>query len=172
MTITHPEGIHERRADGTHVLRWERRIPHPVPRVWRAVTEPAELAAWLAEADVDLRPGGRVQLRWQNTGESGERAVATGTVARVDEPRLVEYDTDRHGLLRFELEPDGDGATLLTFTVLRGETDDAMLDLVRPGWHIHLEHLDAALDGEPVDWARWGELHRPRWQELREGYRG
>jgi uncharacterized protein YndB with AHSA1/START domain len=171
MTLTRPDGSHERHADGTHVLRWERRIPHPVPRVWRAVTEPAELAAWLADADVDLRPGGRVQLRWLNSGDNGEQAVATGTVVRVQEPHLVEYDTDIHGVLRFELAADGDAATRLTFTVVHPNLDEH-LDLVRPGWHVHLEHLDAALDGEPVDWPRWGELHRPRWQELREHYRG
>jgi uncharacterized protein YndB with AHSA1/START domain len=169
MRTTHPDSTHERRPDGTHVLRWERRLAHPVDRVWRAVTEPADLVGWLADADVDLRAGGRVQLRWLNSGEAG--AVATGTVALVDPPRLVEYDTDIHGTLRFELAPDGEQATRLTFTVIHPDLDDGGLDLVRPGWHVHLEHLEDALDGRPIDWPRWAHEHRPRWEELREQYR-
>jgi uncharacterized protein YndB with AHSA1/START domain len=164
-----PEGTHERRDDGSHVLRYERRIEHPVARVWRAVTEPAELVGWLAQADVELREGGRVRLEWLNTDDAGNTAVATGTVARVDPPRLVEYDTDIHGLLRFELEPDGAGATVLRLTVEHPDLDEH-LDSVLPGWHVHLEHLDDALDGRPVDWPSWSTEHRPRWDELRERY--
>ena len=60
--------------------------------------------------------GGRVVLTWQNTDNEGNTAVARGTVSALDPPRLLELDTDIHGRLRWELEPDGDG-TLLTFTV-------------------------------------------------------
>jgi uncharacterized protein YndB with AHSA1/START domain len=166
---THPEGTHERRDDGTHVLRYERRLRHPVARVWRALTEPSELVGWLARAQVELRPGGPVRLEWLNSDDEGNQAIATGTVARVDPPRLIEYDTDIHGLLRFELEPDGQDATVLRFTVIHHDLDEH-LDKVAPGWHIHLEHLDDLLDGRPVDWERWDEEHRPRWHEIQERY--
>ena len=33
-------------VDGRPALHFERTLPHPVARVWRAVTEPAELAQW------------------------------------------------------------------------------------------------------------------------------
>jgi uncharacterized protein YndB with AHSA1/START domain len=171
MTTTQSLGTHERRDDGTHVLRYERHLRHPVDRVWRAITEPSEVVGWLADADIDLREGGRVQFRWLNTGDGGEQAVATGTVARLDAPWLVEYDTDIHGRLRFELEPEGDAATRLRLTVEHPDLDEH-LDSVLPGWHVHLEHLDAALDGEPVDWPRWNTEHRPRWAQLRAEYLG
>jgi uncharacterized protein YndB with AHSA1/START domain len=160
-------GTHEQREDGTHVLRYERRLAHPVDRVWRAVTEPSEVEGWWAEADIDLRVGGRVQFRWLNTDRKDD-VKATGTVARLDAPWLVEYDTDHHGLLRFELSPDGDAATVLRFTVER--EGDEKLDMVLPGWHVHLEHLDAALDGDPIAWATWEADHRPRWDELHAAY--
>src|SRR6202012_5001916 len=32
--------------DGRPVLRFERRLRHPVATVWRAITDPAELAGW------------------------------------------------------------------------------------------------------------------------------
>lgn len=166
---TQSEGSYEHRADGTDVLRFERRIGHPVARVWRAITEPSELVGWLAEAEVELREGGPIRFQWLNSDDEGNTAVATGTVGRLDPPRLVEYDTDIHGRLRFELTPDGGDATILRFTVEHPGLGEA-LGLVLPGWHIHLEHLDALLDGEPVAWERWGQEHRPRWDALRERY--
>jgi uncharacterized protein YndB with AHSA1/START domain len=168
-THADPDGIHEARPDGTHVLRYERRLAHPLDRVWRAVTEPDELRGWLADAQIELRQGGAVHLEWLNTDDEGNQAIADGTVARLDPPRLVEYATDLHGVLRFELAPDGEDATRLTFTVEHPGIGDH-LDVVLPGWHIHLEHLADALDGRPVDWARWGDEHRPRWQELHDRY--
>ena len=41
--------------DGRRALRFERRLPHPPERVWRAVTEPAELARWFV-APVPWKP--------------------------------------------------------------------------------------------------------------------
>jgi uncharacterized protein YndB with AHSA1/START domain len=39
-------------------VRLERRLPHPVERVWRAVNEPSELAQWFV-APVERTPVGR-----------------------------------------------------------------------------------------------------------------
>jgi uncharacterized protein YndB with AHSA1/START domain len=167
QTTTNPaDGTVERRGDRT-ILRYERRLNHPVATVWAAITEPARLRQWLADADVALAEGGAVQLRWLNTDDEGNRAVMDATVTALDPPRVLEITGEPHGVLRFELAEDGP-ATRLVFTVSR-QTDEAM-DLVLPGWHIHLEHLADALDGRPVDWANWGRDHRPRWQELRDAY--
>jgi uncharacterized protein YndB with AHSA1/START domain len=50
--------------DGTYVLRFERRLGHPIEKAWKALTEPDLLAEWLAEADLELLEGGQVGLRW------------------------------------------------------------------------------------------------------------
>jgi uncharacterized protein YndB with AHSA1/START domain len=163
------DGTLEIRGD-TKVLRYERRLPHPVARVWRALTDPGELRGWLAEAELDPVPGGRVELRWLNTDDEGNAAVARGNVARWEPPRVLQLDTDIHGRLRFELEPDGEDATRLTFTVEHDALPDEYVVRVRAGWHIHLEHLAGALAGRPVDWPRWGEEHRPRWNEIARHY--
>jgi uncharacterized protein YndB with AHSA1/START domain len=152
MTPSDPDATVERRGDRT-VLRYERRLAHPVERVWRALTEPGELAGWLAEAEVEPRLGGRIVLRWLNTDEQGDSAVARGTITRFEPPHVLEYDTDIHGLLRWELHDDGDGC-LLTFTNATPAPDDH-LTKVLAGWHIHLDHLEDALAGEPVDWPAW-----------------
>lgn len=93
---------------GRQVLRFERRLGHPIEKVWAALTEPAELIGWLAEAEVELEEGGRVVLRWQNTDEEGNRAVMHATITRLDPPRLIEYEGDVHGLLRWELREEGE----------------------------------------------------------------
>jgi uncharacterized protein YndB with AHSA1/START domain len=154
--------------DGRHVMRYERRLDHPVPRVWAAITRPVELRAWLAEADIDLTVGGRVELRWLNTDDEGNHAVARGTVTALDPPRLLELDTEPHGVLRFELRDDGAG-TALTFTVTTPAPNEHIASALA-GWHIHLEHLADALDGHSVDWPAWGTEHRPRWDELHARY--
>lgn len=165
---THPaDGALETR-DGRHVMRFERRLAHPVERVWSALTEPEELRAWLADADIELVLGGAVQLRWLNTDDQGDHALAEGTVTALDAPRLLELDTAPHGLLRFELRED-DGATALTLMVgVPAPNEQIMLALA--GWHIHLEHLADALDGHPIQWPAWAERHRPRWAQLHAAY--
>jgi uncharacterized protein YndB with AHSA1/START domain len=154
--------------DGRHVMRYERRLAHPIDRVWAALTQPSELRGWLADADIELVEGGRVQLRWLNTDDEGNRAVADGTVTALDPPRLLELDTHPHGRLRWVLREDG-GGTALTFTA-SVPAPNAGVDLARAGWHIHLEHLADALDGRPVDWRAWDAEHRPRWAEIHERY--
>jgi uncharacterized protein YndB with AHSA1/START domain len=156
--------------DGTYILRYERHLRHPLDRVWAALTEPEQIGAWLAEADLDLVAGGAVELRWLNARDEGDRyaAVARGHVTALDPPHLLELDTDVHGLLRWELREEADG-TGLTFTVTVALDHDQALSNVA-GWHVHLEHLEDALAGRPVDWPHWWDEHYPRWQDLHAGY--
>jgi uncharacterized protein YndB with AHSA1/START domain len=161
------DGTLERHGD-RQVIRFERRLGHPVERVWRALTEPDEIAAWLALAELELREGGRVVLTWQNTDDEGNTAVATGTVSALEPPRVIEFDTDIHGRLRWELTPDGDG-TLLSFTAQARLPEEYELEVLS-GWHIHLDHLEAVLDGGTIDWPSWSEVHKPDWDRIRAGY--
>jgi uncharacterized protein YndB with AHSA1/START domain len=161
------DGTLERRG-GTHLIRFERRLHHPIERVWRALTEPDEIAAWLALAELELTEGGRVVLTWQNTDPEGNTAVARGTVSALDPPRVLEFDTDIHGRLRWELEPDGDG-TALTFTAEAQLPEDWELEVLA-GWHIHLDHLEHVLGGGTIDWSNWSQEHMPVWERIRAGY--
>jgi uncharacterized protein YndB with AHSA1/START domain len=141
--------------------RWERRIPHPVDEVWAAISEPGRLREWLAGADIDLREGGAIELRWLN----GD-AVMRGRITRLEEGRLLEYEGEPHGLLRFELEPDDDGTRLLFSNAMPGPSYP---DVALAGWHVHLDMLDDALDGRPTDWDNWPV---DRWKELHVAYGG
>jgi uncharacterized protein YndB with AHSA1/START domain len=167
--MTTIDGTHRQLDDGRHQVRFERRLEHPIERVWSAITDPDEIEAWLAHAELELREGGRIHLVWLNTDEEGKRyegADATGHVSRLHPPNLVEYDTDRHGTLTWELRPDGD-ATQLTFTsTLRMPDEHVSMNVA--GWHVHLDFLGEWLDdGVRVDWPNWP---RERWNAIHEGY--
>jgi uncharacterized protein YndB with AHSA1/START domain len=161
------EGTLEHRGDH-QVIRFERRLDHPVERVWRALTQPDEIERWLAVAELDLVEGGTVVLTWQNTDEDGNTAVARGTVSALDPPHVIEFDTDIHGRLRWELEPDGDG-TALTFTAEAQLPEEYELQVLA-GWHIHLDHLEHVLDGGTIDWPNWDCEHKPDWDGIRDRY--
>jgi uncharacterized protein YndB with AHSA1/START domain len=66
----------------------EREIVIDAPRcvVWSIVTEAQHLAGWFSdEAEIDLRPGGRILLTWRGHG------TYEGHVETVDPPRLFAF---------------------------------------------------------------------------------
>jgi len=158
------DGTLETTATG-YRLTYERYLDHPPEKVWRFLTDPDRLLDWLAAAEIDLTEGGSVVLRWQNTDTEGNSAVARGTIIRLDPPNLIEFDTDIHGLLTWQLDANGDGC-LLRLTVNHALPDE-YLAIVLAGWHAHLDFLEEALDGQSVDWPNWPvdrwEIHRNRY---------
>jgi uncharacterized protein YndB with AHSA1/START domain len=158
--MTSPYGTIETRDDGMYVLRYERQLRHPIERVWEALTDPEQIEEWWARAEVELAEGGRARLEWLN----GD-AVAEGRITRLEPPNAIEFDTDIHGRLLWELRTDGD-RTLLTLTVTAAIPDDHLAS-VRAGWHVHIDFLEDALDGRPVDWPNWP---KDRWQVHFERY--
>jgi uncharacterized protein YndB with AHSA1/START domain len=147
------------------VIRFERRLAHPIERVWRALTEPEEAITWWGKLDIDLTSGGKAVVEWQNTDEQGNRAVMHGVITELDPPRLLEIEGDIHGTLRFELAPDGD-RTRLTFTSTL-ELPEEFRTKVLAGWHWHLDALAEALDGTAVDWPHWPY---DQWERIHEEY--
>ena len=119
------DGIVERAPDGSTTVRFDRRLRHPVERVWEALTDPDELRSWWGDTKLELVEGGLFQLRWRNTDENGHVATLDGTITTIDPPRLLEISADWGSTapgqpgtrthLIWELEPDGDH-TLLHFT--------------------------------------------------------
>ena len=154
--------------DGRPALRFERRYPSPVDRVWRAVTDPAEMAAWFP-SNVEGERAVGAELTFV---DDDQRAAArqAGEPTRDDGPmfrgRVVAYDppnvfsfTWGGELLRFELTPDGDG-TRLVFTQLVSHQSVAARN--GAGWHACLAALDGVLGGEgPAGGDEgWQEVYR------------
>ena len=146
------------------VLRFERRYPHPIEKVWEALTQPERLVAWLGEVELDPEEGGAIKVTWLNTDEDGNTAVYNGRITRFEPPTALEWDGDIHGRLLWELEPDGDDATRLKLTNWTPAPDEFRTK-VGAGWDIHLDHLQTALDGGSIDWPRWTEDHHDAWKE-------
>jgi uncharacterized protein YndB with AHSA1/START domain len=152
-------GTAEQQGDVT-VVRFERRLAQPVERVWRALTDPSELINWWGDAEVDLVAGGRFVMRWLNTDGDGDGVVMHAAITELDPPRLLVTDGDKHGVLRWELSPDGEG-TLLRFSSTL-ELPDGFRTKVLAGWHFHLDSLDETLAGGRPDLASlagWHEIH-------------
>lgn len=161
---TSPDGMVTRDDDGRDVIRFERRLAHPIDKVWAALTERGELIKWWGDAALDLVEGGEFNLRWLNTDEEGNAVAMKATISSLDPPRLLETAgiwaatsqtgesvDERHAVLRWELEADGD-ETVLRFTNIVELTDEERAN-VPGGWHYHLDALATALDGGSVDLA-------------------
>ncbi len=96
-------------------------IAAPVERVWELITRPEHLGRWFGDAgaEIDLRPGGAMTLRWSESG------TVRGRVERVEPTSLFSYRwapfADPGGeepgpgnstLVEFTLEPEGEGTRL------------------------------------------------------------
>ena len=126
--------------DGKPAVRFERRYPHPVDRVWRAVTEPDQLAHWFpSTVEVDLREGGEMTF----TFPGGEMEPMEGAVTVLDPPRRFAFLWGEEEL-RIELDPDGDGCRL-RFTHVLSTREQAARDAA--GWHVCLDRLADLLSG-------------------------
>ena len=157
------DGTVERTDDGRYLIAFERRLPHSVARVWAALTEPGELIAWWGDAEVDLREGGRFDVRWLNTDEDGNSATMHATIAKLEPQRLLVLDGDIHGRLRWELTPDGEGALLSFRSTV--ELEPEFLTKVPAGWHFHLDALGRHLDGGETDL-----VELPGWEPIHDLY--
>lgn len=151
-----------RTENGRCVLRFERRLAHPVSKVWRALTERSEQKNWFpAELDADWRVGG--EIRW--VSEEGE-VWTTGTITAWDPPKIFEHTADNE-VMRFELRPEDDGdGCLLVFT--HAFDDRAGGASFGAGWHGCLDLLELALAGTPDPYAPnpWKERHEAYVEEF------
>lgn len=144
------DGVVERTADGG-VIRFVRRLPHPVRDVWDAITEPAQLAQWWlpfdADITVDLREGGEIIF----AGRDDAPTIAC-TIRRVEAPMLLEHTHPEPGsYLRWELEPVGTEC-ILRLTQYLPDPDAGIGNCFVVGLHESLARLGPCLAGRPAAW--------------------
>lgn len=144
-------------------LRFERRLAHSPEKVWKAITDPAELTHWFPQ-DVEGRlvPGARLRFVFRGEPPVLDGQVIEdfkGQVLEIDPPRLIAYSWGED-ILRWTLTPDGDGC-LLVLTDTLADRGKAARDAA--GWHVCLDGLEARLGGAA---APAGD----QWKELYEGY--
>ena len=131
-------------------------ISAPVERVWELITQPEHVGTWFGDAgaEIDLRPGGALTLRWEEYG------TVHGRVERIQPMTLFSYRwapyPDPGGtepvegnstLIEFMLSESGDGTRLRVvesgFSALDAtpERQEALRKGNVEGWEIELGHL-------------------------------
>ena len=134
-------------SDAMQVV-FHRHYPHPIEKVWAAITTPERLSDWLAVAEVDAKPGGTIRLNWNG------KYRMQGRVTECEPPNVFAWTWELDGretVVRFELEKERDGCHLtLTHSGLSPRDGDGAG--VRAGWHAHLEGLPDAIEGRATSW--------------------
>jgi uncharacterized protein YndB with AHSA1/START domain len=153
-------------------VQFERTLPGPIERVWSFLTESDERRKWFAAGEMELRVGGRVELRFHHselsariepTPENHKRYegghTAIGRITRYEPPRLLSFTWGEanDSEVTFELTPRGRGVILvLTHRRLR---DRAQMVSVSGGWHSHLDVLVNVLNNRE-DGPFWSTVAR------------
>jgi len=143
------EGVYGTAEDGRAFIRFQRTLGHSPERVWAALTEPEQIVTWLCHrAEIDPRVGGHIAMWLGSTADT--KPPLRGAITVFDPPTVLESDHDDGSTLRWELQPHSEGC-VLTFTDTR-PADERASNAVRAGWHLRMELLPPALDGQPADW--------------------
>jgi uncharacterized protein YndB with AHSA1/START domain len=155
------------------VDRWTvvfvRTYPHPVDRVWRAITAPDEFGAWFIPGTIEMKVGGKYIF-------GGANPHITGRIEALDPPRLIRFGGDARarpgrpdgwegGWFQYELA-ETSGGTRMTFTqhfphalhsVEEPRDPGGDLPAGSPwhtgwlgGWHGFFDGLDAHLRGTTI----------------------
>lgn len=154
--------------DGNPALRFERRYEHPMERVWRAISDPTEMALWFPSNVEGERAVGadltfvddaqRAAAREAGEPTRDEGPMFHGRVVAFDPPKVFSF-TWGGELLRLELLPDGP-ETVLVFTQILSHQSVAARN--GSGWHMCLGNLDALLGA--------GVPERDGWKDVYEDY--
>jgi uncharacterized protein YndB with AHSA1/START domain len=126
-------------------------IHAPVDVVWAVVTDPEHVSGWFSHsAELDLRPGGRVVLRWSQHG------TVYGRVERVEPPRFFSFRwmvaagpefAEDSTLVEFSLSQEGESTRLRVvesgFRDLAGPDHEKQrhFESHRRGWELELGEL-------------------------------
>src|SRR5208282_4236134 len=134
------------RRDGQVLLRFTRRLAHPVRDVWRALSEPEHLAAWFpTTVEGERAPGAR--LHFVPHGYPGP--PFDGEMLAFEPPTSMQLRWGEE-ILRFELTSDGPGSCVLVFTSSFDELGKAARD--GAGWHACLDLLGYEAGGRSAPW--------------------
>lgn len=156
MTITTPRGTVIRDDEGMR-LEFVRIYPDPIDRVWRAVTDPDELAVWFGTWRGDPSTG-TIEV----SPLEGDGSFEPAELVVCDPPRQVSIvltSADGPWPLTVTLS-EVEGGTELVFVHRLAEPYDATS--VGPGWQYFLDRLAATLASTPMpdgeDWSSYEPL--------------
>ncbi|HEY0944695.1 MAG TPA: SRPBCC family protein [Opitutaceae bacterium] len=167
---------------GPAELRIVRTLPGPIERVWEYLTDPEKRARWFCGGMLEQKAGGKVEFAMVHKNLAPDETPPAkyaevqdpgvtfeGRVLRCEPPRLLVYTFgSEDSEVTFELTPQGKQVLLVLTHRTRGAEEQAELANYGAGWHTHLAHLVAQLEGtpRPAFWARYAKL-LPEYEKLR-----
>jgi uncharacterized protein YndB with AHSA1/START domain len=134
-----------RRTGDTVEIVFRRHYARPIEKVWAALTVPERISDWFAQTTI---VGDRMTLDFPEVNHRMESRIVEKVAPRVFAWTWPLSD-GTESLVRFELEPDGDGCTLTLTQSNLMLTDGAGNGA---GWHAHLAGVLDAVDGRKTSW--------------------
>ena len=144
-------------------VRLVRTLPGPIERVWEYLTDPEKRARGFCGGVLEQKAGGKVEFamvhknlapdekppaKYAHVQDPG--VTFEGRVLRCEPPRLLVYTFgSEDSEVTFELTPQGQQVLLVLTHRTRGAEEQAELTNYASGWHTHLAHLLAQLEGTP-----------------------
>ncbi|HEY3799128.1 MAG TPA: SRPBCC domain-containing protein [Caulobacteraceae bacterium] len=120
-------------------------FPHPIARVWRAITDEAEVSQWFWTAAFEPRLGAPFRF---GPDEGGIK----GVILAFEPPRLIRFSdppAGGEGYFEFRLASVA-GGTRVTL-VQHGTPSGVRVDWPSPGllagWHLNIDNLGVFIDG-------------------------
>jgi len=160
--------------NGRDEVRFIRTLPGPAERVWEYLTDSEKRASWFSGGKLEQKAGGKVEFVMVHKNLAPDEAppakYATvqdpgvtfeGRVLQSVPSRLLVYTFGSDDSeVTFELTPQGKQVLLTLIHRVRGEEEQAELTNYASGWHTHLAHLIAQLEGapRPTFWAMHATL--------------
>jgi uncharacterized protein YndB with AHSA1/START domain len=142
-------------------VRIVRILPGPIERVWDFLVDPEKRARWFAGGPMEPKQGGKAELFFHHKNIAPDETPPDElkhvkdpgfkmacTVLRWDPPRVLSYTFDDESDVTFELTTQGEAVQLVLTHRSRG-SDLPSLSGYASGWHTHLAHLIALLEGKP-----------------------
>ncbi|MGO2541308.1 MAG: SRPBCC domain-containing protein [Specibacter sp.] len=152
-------------------LTFTRHYSAALEAVWTMLTDPAKTQMWWAKIRGQARAGSSFDLKWLNVKDEGHGIETDwwyGRVIEADEPRILEISNAMHGRIRMELTPTERGTQLVFSNAVAVPPEVVLMSLA--GWHVHLDHLQEALEGKSVDWQHWWDDFYPCWEQIHAQY--
>lgn len=86
MADSEERGVLQVSKFGGYSVEFNRRYKASNEEVWKFLTEPERMIDWYAEATVDPRVGGKMELRFANSG-----AIAYAMITEFDPPKVFQH---------------------------------------------------------------------------------
>lgn len=146
---------------GPAEVRIVRTLPGPIERVWEYLTDSEKRSRWFAGGPMEQRKGGKLTFHFRHKNLAPDETPPEehkchhdpgdsmeGVVTRFEPPRVLAFTFGGDSEAIFELTPQGEDVLLVVTHRARGEDLQYMAGY-GAGWHTHLAHLLALLEGAP-----------------------